>query len=275
MTTKTQYGKMTWPEIKEAAAQRRVALLPTGCIEDHGPHLPLDVDVLLPTTICERAAELVPDQCVVVPAVAHGYDPHHLDFPGVIHVDGDVFVRYLVDICKSLIHHGFTRIIMLNGHGSNTAFTEVAARLAVIETEGEGLVYAMNHWGIAEVRKVVAELRDSPHGGMSHGGELETSLYLAIDPDNVYMDKAAAEIPPDLPMSLGGWNDLVAGRAEEANHAVAMPFWSTFSKTGVRGDPTVATAEKGRKFLEAGARGLAQMVTDLRELEVNPRVDRH
>ena len=60
-----------------------------------------------------------------------------------------------------------------------------------------GLVYALNHWGIAEVRKVVAELRDSPHGGMSHGGELETSLYLAIDPDNVYMDKAAAEIPPD------------------------------------------------------------------------------
>ena len=136
MTTKYQYGKMTWPEIKEAAAQKRVALLPTGCIEDHGPHLPLDVDVLLPTTICERAAALVPDQCVVVPAVAHGYDPHHLDFPGVIHVDGHVFVRYLVDICKSLIHHGFTRIIMLNGHGSNTAFTEVAARLAVIETEG-------------------------------------------------------------------------------------------------------------------------------------------
>ena len=128
----------------------------------------------------------------MVPAVAHGYDPHHLDFPGVIHVDGHVFVRYLVDICKSLIHHGFTRIIMLNGHGSNTAFTEVAARLAVIETEGKGLVYALNHWGIAEVRRVVAELRDSPHGGMSHGGELETSLYLAIDPENVYMDKAAA-----------------------------------------------------------------------------------
>ena len=81
MTTKYLYGKMTWPEIKAAAAQGRVALLPTGCIEDHGPHLPLDVDVLLPTTICERAAELVPDQCVVVPAVAHGYDPHHLDFP--------------------------------------------------------------------------------------------------------------------------------------------------------------------------------------------------
>ena len=60
MTTKYQYGKMTWPEIKEAAAQKRVALLPTGCIEDHGPHLPLDVDVLLPTTICERAAEIVP-----------------------------------------------------------------------------------------------------------------------------------------------------------------------------------------------------------------------
>ena len=164
----------------------------------------------------------------------------------MIHVDGDVFIRYLVDICKSLIHHGFTRIIMLNGHGSNTAFTEVAARLAVIETEGEGLVYALNHWGIAEVRKVVAELRDSPHGGMSHGGELETSLYLAIDPDNVYMDKAAAEIPPDVPMSLGGWNDLVAGRAEDANHVAAMPYWSTFSKTGVRGDPTVATAEKAR-----------------------------
>ena len=190
-------------------------------------------------------------------------------------MDGHVFVRYLVDICKSLIHHGFTRIIMLNGHGSNTAFTEVAARLAVIETDGVGLVYALNHWGIAEVRRVVAELRDSPHGGMSHGGELETSLYLAIDPDNVYMDLAAEEIPDDVPMSLGGWNDLVAGRHPDANHVAAMPYWSTFSKTGVRGDPTVATAEKGRKFLDAGARGLAQMVRDLRELEINPRVDHH
>ena len=275
MTTKYLYGKMTWPETKEAAAQKRVALLPTGCVEDHGPHLPLDVDVLLPETICERVGATIPDECVVVPTVAHGYDPHHLDFPGVTHVDGHVFIRYLVDICKSLIHHGFERVIILNGHGSNTAFTEVAARLAVIETDGAGLVYAMNHWGIAEVRKVVAELRDSPHGGMAHGGEFETSLYLAIDPENVYMDKAAAEIPPAMPLSLGGWIDLVAGRPEGANDAAAMPYWSTFSKTGIRGDPTVATAEKGEKFMAAAVRGLAQMVRDLRALEVGPRVDHH
>jgi creatinine amidohydrolase len=275
MAVKYHYGKMTWPEVKRAAAQGRVALLPVGCIEDHGPHLPLDVDVLLPTAVCERAAQLVPEECVLVPGVSHGYDPHHLDFPGVIHVDGHVFARTLVDICKSLIHHGFPRIIMVNGHGSNTAYTEIAARLAVIETEGKGVVFAINYWGLAELRKVVRELRDSPHGGIAHGGEMETSLYLALDPQNVQMELAQAEFPPEMPLSLGGWSDLINGRLPEANQVAFMPYWSTFSKTGVRGDPTQATAEKGRKFLEAAARGLAQMVHDLRTYPFQPREDHH
>ena len=78
------YERLTWPEVRRAAAEDRVCVIPVGTLEDHGPHLPVDTDVRIITEICRRAAEEAPEEIVLLPTIPHGYDPHHMDFPGPI-----------------------------------------------------------------------------------------------------------------------------------------------------------------------------------------------
>ena len=118
-----------------------------------------------------------------------------MDFPGSITIDWKRFVDYLLDIGKSLIHHGFRRFLFVNGHGSNVPLVEMAARLLMLERRD---VIAAAFWYLStpESAELLARTRDSDSpGGMAHACELETSLYLAIHPELVQMDKAVREIP--------------------------------------------------------------------------------
>jgi creatinine amidohydrolase len=272
---KYRFGEMTWPEVREAALAGRVAVLPVATIEDHGYHMPVDTDVVLCTTVCERGVALAPEEAVLVPPVIHGYSPHHLDFPGTLSIDGHTFIKYVLDITKSLVHHGFHRILIVNGHGSNTPFCEIVARLTVVETGGKAIAMAVNHWGLNTVAEVVGRIRESPLGGMSHACELETSMYLAIRPELVDMERAVAEVNAYPTRSIPANTDLVAGRTPGSSAVAWMPYWSAISTSGVRGDATLATAEKGEQILAAGAAGLAELVRELRRIELPPRVDHH
>ena len=107
------YARLTWPEVRRAAADDRVALIPVGTLEDHGPHLPIDTDLRIIMEICRRAAEQAPDDVVLLPPIPHGYDPHHMDFPGAISITWDVFTKYCKDVGASLAHHGFRRILSI------------------------------------------------------------------------------------------------------------------------------------------------------------------
>jgi creatinine amidohydrolase len=269
---KYRYAEMTWPECKEAVNQGRVAVLPVATYEDHGYHLPIDVDVVLATEICERAVARIPAEAVLIPAVTHGYSPHHMDFPGTITIRWDTFINYVKDVCLSLAHHGFTRILIVNGHGSNTAPLEMSSRLTVVETEGRVLCASVNHWGVRKLREEGKKIRSSDYGGTSHAGEYETALYLALRPDLVQMEKAVDERTP-LPPSFQ--NDLLAGKRPDASLANLMPYWSTMSVSGVRGDATKATREKGEQFLAAAVEGLVELVRELKEMELPPRQSHH
>lgn len=269
---KYRYAEMTWPECKAAAEADRVAVLPTGTYEDHGYHLPIDVDVVLATTICDRAVARIPDEAVLIPPVTHGYSPHHMDFPGNITIDWEVFVKYVKNVCTSLAAHGFKRILIVNGHGSNTPLVEMAARLTIVETEGRVLCASVNHWGLRAAREATKAVRESDFGGMSHACELETSLYLAIYPELVQMDKAVDERSP-LPTSFQ--TDLNLGKRADGSNATLMPFWSTMSDSGVRGDATKATREKGVQFLEGAVLGLIELIDELKRTEIRARKDKH
>jgi len=129
---------------------------------------------------------------VLLPAIPHGDDPHHMDFPGAITIGWDTFTRYLTGVGRSLVHHGFRRMLSLNGHGSNQNLVEMAARLVMVERP-EVLAAAAFHLASPEALAVVERVRDSTRGGMAHACELETSIYLAIDPDAVDMDLAVDE----------------------------------------------------------------------------------
>ena len=118
-TEPLEFGKLTWPEVARAAGEGRVPIVPIGTLEDHGYHLPIDTDVTLVEAVCRGAAELLPAQTVLLPPIVHGYSPHHMDFPGTISIRWDTFCRYCTDVALSLVRHGFRRVLMVNGHGSN------------------------------------------------------------------------------------------------------------------------------------------------------------
>jgi len=269
---KYRYAEMTWPECNDAVKAGKVAVLPVATYEDHGYHLPIDVDVVLATEICDRAVARIPEDAVLIPAVTHGYSPHHMDFPGTITIRWDTFINYVKDVCMSLAHHGFTRILIVNGHGSNTAPLEMSARLTVVETEGRVLCATVNHWGVRKLREEGKQIRTSDYGGTSHAGEFETSLYLALRPELAQMEKAVNERSP-LPPSFQ--TDLLAGKRADGSIATVMPFWSTMTESGVRGDAAVATREKGERFLAAAIEGLIELVGELKGLTLPPRQDHH
>ncbi|MGB8520480.1 MAG: creatininase family protein [Candidatus Tumulicola sp.] len=265
---KYRYGELTWPEVKQAAQEGRVAIVPIATLEDHGRHLPIDTDLRLCTAVCEEAAARAGDRVVLVPAINHGYSPHHLDFPGAITIGAHTLIDYGVDVCRSLAHHGFRKILIVNGHGSNTPFIDIIARLAVVETGV--LAAAVNYWAAPGVREVAESLRESDRiGGMNHACEFETSLYLALAPELVDMSQAVRELSHRP--SKNYWGDLIGGDGP----LVMMEHWSAISDTGVMGDPTKATPEKGRALFDAAAAGIVELVDEMRARASAQRKDHH
>ena len=240
-----------------------MALIPVATLEDHGPHLPIDADLRIVAEICRAAAEVAAGEVVLLPPIPHGYSPHHMDFPGPITIGWDTFTRYCTDVGLSLAHHGFRRMLYLNGHGSNQNLVEMAARLVMVDRP-EVLAAAAFYLSSPEAAGVIEEVRESDRGGLAHACELETSIYLAIDPDAVDMSKAVDE--RSYPEGEHAWLDWSDGPLK------LMPWWSSFSRTGVQGDATRATAEKGKALMDAA---VAECVAFVRELRSKPLPSRH
>ena len=261
-----EYGHLTWEEVARAARENRVPIVPIGTLEDHGRHLPIDTDVTIAEAICRGAAEQLNDDTVLLPPIVHGYSPHHMDFPGTITIGWDTFCRYCTDVTTSLIEHGFDRILLVNGHGSNQNLVEMAARLAMV-SHPESLVAAAFYLSGPESARVIADARESERGGMAHACELETSLYLHIAPDAVDMSKAADE--RNYPAGEHAYLDWSDGPLK------LMPWWSSFSESGVQGDASKATAEKGKLLFEAAVSEIVAFVGELRSKPIPVRRDHH
>lgn len=182
------YEKLTWLEADQAARAGKVPIIPVGSIEQHGPHLPLDTDCVLPRAVALHAAERLPEEILVLPTVAYGYTGHVMDFPGTLNIHYTHFIDMVADIAKSLAYHGFKKMILLNGHGSNMPNLDLAARRVNVETDAECVLCSW--WSLLTVDKdFLPQWRESQFpGGCSHACELETSAYLYVDPENVRKD---------------------------------------------------------------------------------------
>jgi creatinine amidohydrolase len=228
-TTPLLYERLTWPEVRRAVDDDRVCLIPAGTLEDHGPHLPIDCDTRIASEICLRAAS---------------------------EIGWETFTKYCVDIGTSLARHGFKRILFLNGHGSNIPLVNMAARLIGLQ-HPDVLAAAAFYLTSAEGARVIADVRESEQGGMGHACELETSIYLALDPDAVFMDRAVDE--NSFPEGPHAWMDWSDGPLQ------IMPWWNAISRTGVHGDATKATPEKGALLLDAAVKECVEFIRELRE----------
>jgi creatinine amidohydrolase len=263
---KYRYEDFTWPEIREVVKAGPVVVLPVGTIEQHGPHLPLSTDVLTAAGISRLAVERLAGEALLMPPVFYAFNEHHLDFPGTIAINGDTFVHYVTDIGRSLAHHGFRKILLVNGHGSNVPFLDIAARNITIQTEA---ICAMIPWWNLIPKALFDELRESEFpGGMAHGCELETSLLLYLNGDLVQFDRAEKDI--SFQKTEFFYWDL-----QRPSPVFFQEWFSRYSKTGTVGDPTKATREKGERFAEAVVERLMLLIREFRQREVQPRVDHH
>ncbi|MFT9846770.1 creatininase family protein [Aneurinibacillus sp. REN35] len=266
------FAEMTWPEVQQVISEDRVAVVPVAMIEEHGYHLPVDTDLVLANEVCVRAAKKIPHEMVVIPPINHGYAPHQMDFPGVISISYQTFISYVTDVCRSLAHQGFKRILLLNGHGSNVSLLQVVARQTILEYP-DVMCASISHWDLQPVIDMAEQIRESENpGGMNHACELETSMYLAIHEELVQMDKAVRDLDK-FKTSKYFWLDLV-GRGE-GRAVVMMPYWSSISETGTLGDPSVATRDKGEKLLAAAIEGLVEFISIFKSRENNARVNHH
>ncbi|HZP84735.1 MAG TPA: creatininase family protein, partial [Chthonomonadaceae bacterium] len=264
---KIYYDELTWPEINEAALARKVVLLPIGSTEQHGHHLPLDVDNFLARSVCIAAARRAPRETLVMPTIPYGYNEHAQDFPGTIHVTYEHFIEYCLDVCKSVVYAGFDRIVIIDGHGSNEHLCEFIARRATLETAG---VVASTIWTNLAI-EAFESVRESGFGGAAHACELETSAYLYLEPSRVQMDKAqdhyggaaGKEGSKFLRVDLTkGWGPMKVIR-----------WTSSATPNGVSGAPTLATAEKGKAIIEGAAENLVAFIREFREMPKGERVD--
>lgn len=269
--TEYRYEKLTWPEINDAIELGKVCIVPCGSVEQHGPHLPLDVDIVCPTEIARGAGRLLPDKILVLPTVAYGYTGHVMDFPGTINNHWEHFIDHVLDITKSLAYHGFKKILLLNGHGSNMPNLDLVARRTNIETDAECILAAW--WNLLTVDKeFMPRWRQGKFpGSCAHACELETSLYLYLDGDNVRKDLVRSE--PASFNSEGSpfnWVDLFA-----AGPATIVSWTSSYTQSGVIGEAELASAEKGQEAYEEAVKQLARFVEWFQDRPVDPRGSRH
>jgi creatinine amidohydrolase len=266
-----RYEEHTWLELRELAQRDDlVIVIAAATLEDHGHHLPIDTDVRLVEAVTTGAVERFnaagEARALLFPTQVHGYTPHHMDFPGTVTLRWDVFVESLLDQGRSLCRHGFDRILIVNGHGSNAPLVNMAARL--INLEHPRAVCASSFYLQSERgQAAIARVRRSERGGMAHACELETSLYLALRPDLVQMDKAVDEVPASY--TENWWMDWSDGPL------AFTPHWSALSRSGVTGAATLATAAAGRELLDAAQEEIAGFIADVARIPHPEVVDHH
>ena len=244
---------LTWEEAGEAADANRLVIIPTGATEAHGQHLPLDVDTHQASTVAATLAERV--GALVAPALPYGYSTTWMGFPGTITLSSETFQQVVVEVCTSLVKHGFFRLLILNGHRPNGTACDAAARRLVDAWAGDVpiQVTAVSYWepGAAAIHA----LRRSEVGGMGHACEMETSFQMATRPHLVRMERLEGVKPP-----LVRW-DLVAPVEPFRTYET----WPTAADghPGIFGDPFSASPESGQAFLTAIVDGLVAMLASI------------
>lgn len=232
----------------------RVVILTTGHTEQHGHHLPLSTDTQIIAAITQGIAERAPDSVLTLPVWPYGVSTHTDEFPGTLNLGGRVFEDFFLAIVARLVRLGARMIFFSNGHGGNHSFL-----VNIVKFAGERWpqAFVATEW-LHTTGPSLGKLRQSPLGGMGHGGELETSYMLHLRPDLVHMDRATTEMEfirtPEYSM------DWI-----ESGRMIANPPWSDDTTSGIYGDATVATSEKGRQWLAAAVGEKLELIDEIRQ----------
>ncbi|UCH24814.1 MAG: creatininase family protein [Trueperaceae bacterium] len=249
-TTPYLWAQMRREQFERVLKERPVVVLPIGSIEQHGPHCPVDVDLSIPLHIALEASRTADDfPLVVAPPVPFGFTHYNQGFVGTITLQLETFIALVSDVCLSIYRNGFERLVLLNGHGGNHhPIRAISVKLA----EHNLFSLAFSHWDL-----VAEEMKSwgDKEGRIGHGGEWETSLQLYLRPELVDREKQVAET----------W---VSSVSPEYSGFAVFPERQRETPYGVMGDPFVASAEKGRRYVELAVQRLQELSRAYREQPV-------
>lgn len=200
-------GELNWPEYDRRVQTGSPLLLPIGSLEQHGHHMSMNVDVLLPTAFCERIARLIGG--LVGQPFIYGYKSQVKSgggnyWPGTTSLDGTTMISALKDVIKEYARHGIRNITLMNGHYENSWFIVEGVDLALRELRWDGVtdmkIVVMSYWDFVTENAIEKLYPDGFTGwDIEHGGVLETSLMLVLHPDLVDLDAAIDHPPAEFP----------------------------------------------------------------------------
>jgi len=252
MSRSVMIGELAWPEYDALVKDgRTTVLLPIGALEQHGPHMSMNPDVLLPTAMAERVARQIAG--LVAPVIAYGYKSQQKSgggnhMPGTTSLDGMTLVGTIRDVLKEFARHGVRKVAMINGHFENSMFIVEGVDLALRELRWDGItdfkVVVLSYWDFVTedtIRTIYPY--GFPGWAVEHGGVLETSLMLHLHPHLVDMSKAVDQAPATFP---------------PYDFYPVKPEWTPCS--GCLSSAKPASAEKGRLLLEVCVAGISEQL---------------
>ena len=243
--------KLTRPEIEEYLKKCDVVLFPVGSTEQHGKHIAIDNDAFTALEISKRVAENT--GVLVAPVLPFGYSIHHMKFAGSITLKFETLVAVYKEVCESLIHHGFKKIVIMNGHGGNTNAVNQALR--EIKSDNGVIVYNVMVFpmekGFGSDSLTVCKQES---GG--HACEMETSIGFALG-QRILIGEAEKWTPP------AGMSEFDKKYGRKVSSA---KDFDELTEIGSLGDPTIASMEKGEVMVSAVVRDISEFIYDLKKL---------
>ena len=248
-------------------AAQTIAVLPVAAIEQHGPHLPLSVDTVLVDGVVAAALPHLPNDLKVLflPTQAVGLSPEHARFPGTLTLKAETILRLWTDIGESVAAAGVRKLVLFNSHGGQVSVMDIVAR--DLRARLNMLVYSVSWFNLplldAKGQDVNALFRAEEHRFGIHGGDIETSMMLALSPAHVDMAQAQ------------NFHSTSQDRAQKfailGNGKSAKLGWQMqdYNPAGAVGNAAAATADKGRVVVDAAGRALAQLLLELDQLPLS------
>ncbi|KPF46260.1 creatininase family protein [Rhizobium sp. AAP43] len=236
-----------------------IAVLPLGAHEQHGPHLPFETDTIIATGIAERLAAALPDHLpvTILPTEPVGYSIEHMDVEGTATLAFDEAVTRWLGMAEELNEGGIRKLVLLNAHGGNSPLLTIVATEARVRFNMLVVATSWSRFGLPEgVITPEAKAIDI------HGGDIETSVMLALAPERVDMQKAE-NFPSRQTDLVQRFTHLRA----YGPHAFGWKM-ADLNPQGVAGNAKAATADKGERLIEHAVKGLVELIEDMRQFDV-------
>jgi creatinine amidohydrolase len=242
-------GKMTRPEVETYLIENDIALFPVGSTEQHGKHLPFDNDAFSAFEIAKKVSDKT--GVVYTPVMPFGYSKHHLNFPGSITLETQTLVKVYKEVCSSLLKHGFKKIVIMNGHGGNTAWISQAQAEIFYETGIRvfSLMIFNNPRGFGSEALNIIEQK-----GGGHACEMETSFSVSL---GQRVDEGAV-VDWTEPKK---WTEFTRKYKDKVT---TTRMFDETTEIGSLGEPTKYSVDKGKKLVYAVVADISEFIEDLK-----------